>query len=91
LKLASISSIWTGSGFPSRANGAASTHPRLCREEDKLPDGNESSVVPGRALSDVAYFIGETEGLGRNPALARPMSDGSSRGVHETLLGTSKK
>ena len=45
--------------------------PRLRREEDKLPDGNDSSVVSGCATLNVAYLIGEMKILAVNHALAR--------------------
>src|SRR5438552_9556716 len=56
--------------------------PRLRREEDKLPDSNDSSVASGCATLNVAYLIGETKILAVNHALARSALDGSSRGCH---------
>src|SRR5215471_12874032 len=59
--------------------------PRLRREQDKLPDRNDSSVVSGCTPSNVAYLIGETEILDVLHALARSTPNGSSGGGHGTL------
>src|SRR5215471_15419657 len=59
--------------------------PRLRREQDKLPDRNDSSVVSGCTPSNVADLIGETEILAVLHALARSTPDGSSGGGHGTL------
>src|SRR5262249_39711763 len=56
--------------------------PCLRREQDKLPDRDDSSVVSGCALLNVAYLIGETEVPAVNHALARSTLDGSSGGCH---------
>ena len=52
--------------------------PCLRREQDKLPNGNDSSVVSGCALLNVAYLIGETKVPAVDHALARTTPDGSS-------------
>src|SRR5262249_62410181 len=59
--------------------------PRLGRGEDKLPERNDSSVVSGCALLNVAYLIGETKVFALSHALARSTPDWSSRGGHGTL------
>jgi hypothetical protein len=52
--------------------------PCLCRRQDKLPNGNDSFVVSGCALLNVAYLIGETKVPALDHALARTTPDGSS-------------
>jgi Flp pilus assembly protein TadD len=54
----------------------------LGREQDKLTDRDDSSVVSGCAALNVAYLIGETKVLAVNHALARSKLDGSSGGGH---------
>src|SRR6516162_2507031 len=54
----------------------------LGREQDKLTDRDDSSVVPGRAALNIAYLVGETKVLAVNPALARSTLDGFSGGDH---------
>jgi integrase len=54
--------------------------PCLRREQDKLPDCDDSSRVCGCAPLNVAYLIGETEVLALNHALARSTLDGSAGG-----------
>src|SRR6516162_4827311 len=56
--------------------------PRLRREQDKLPERNNSSVVAGCTSLNVAYLIGETEILAVRGGLARSTPDGSSGGGH---------
>ena len=58
---------------------------RLGREQDKLADRNDSSVVAGCTALNVAYLIGETEILAITHALARSTPDGFSGGGHGTL------
>src|SRR5262244_1653039 len=43
----------------------------LGREEDKLPERNDSSVVSGCALLNVAYLIGETKVKRRGAEMGR--------------------
>ena len=57
----------------------------LGREQDKLTDRDDSSVVSGGAALNVAYLIGETEILAVNHALARSTLDGSTGGCHGSL------
>src|SRR5262245_47619660 len=83
--MASVSSMWMGSGSPSRASGAASPSSLSSSQASKLPDGNDSSDVFGCAPLNVAYLIGETKVLAIDPALARSTPDGSSGGGHGTL------
>src|SRR5207302_11493675 len=52
------------------------------REQDKLTERDNSSVVSGGAALNVAYLIGETKVLAVNPALARSTLDGCSGGGH---------
>src|SRR5215467_305313 len=59
--------------------------PRLGREQDKLPERNNSSVVAGCTALNVTYLIGETEILAVRGGLARSTPDGSSGGGHGTL------
>src|SRR6516164_2784546 len=54
----------------------------LGREQDKLTDRDDSSVVSGGAALNIAYLIGETKVLAVNHALAWCTLDGSSGGGH---------
>src|ERR1700751_2309566 len=54
----------------------------LGREQDKLTDRDDSSVVPGGAALNVAYLIAETKVLAVNHALARSTLDGFSGSGH---------
>src|SRR5262245_44880110 len=58
---------------------------RRGREEDKLPERNDSSVVSGCAPLNVAYLIGEAKVFALDHALARSTPEGSSGGGHGTL------
>src|SRR3974377_2635596 len=59
--------------------------PCLRREKDNLHNGNDSSVVSGCALLNVAYLIGETKVPAVYRALARITPDGSSGSGHGTF------
>src|SRR5437588_12648127 len=88
VKLASVSSMWTGSGSPSRASAAASPSSLSSSQASPVSVANRterdnSSVVSGGAALNVAYLIGETKVLAVNPALARSTLDGCSGAVME--------
>src|SRR5437588_12085390 len=87
VKLASVSSMWTGSGSPSRASAAASPSSLSSSQASPVSVANRterdnSSVVSGGAALNVAYLIGETKVLAVHPALARSTLDGCSGGGH---------
>jgi hypothetical protein len=81
VKLASVSSMRIGSSPRAAIRSAASSRQAslgLRREQDKLANGNDSSVISGYVPLSVAYLIGETRVPALNYALAQSTLDGSS-------------